>query len=312
MRNWVLTVGTAAVSLGLGLSAAVAGPRVGSVHTSLEGYWTNVSLTPLERPAGVPLTFPTKAEGDAYEKRLMDRARTTDDAYGQSASEWRPVWPLARIDGQVRTSWVVSPADGRIPYRPGLREKLDRLNEAQDYAADGPEQRTLSDRCLMGGGATGGPPLLNHHSGSAFQIVQTRDAVAIRVEMNHDVRIIRIGDRHPPAAVRKWLGDSIGHWEGRTLVVETTGFALQDGVRIRYLISPDARITERFTRVSATELRYSFEVDDPATVTQPWRGEMPFHPETSPIWEYGCHEGNYAMQSILAGARREETLAAGK
>lgn len=286
-------------------------PRTAYGAPDLQGYWTNVAQTPLERPRGVPLTFPTEAEAKAYEKKIMDRAADpTDDVYGQSASEWRPVFPLARIDGRARTSWIVSPADGRIPYRPEARDRLAKLDAAQDFAADGPEQRTLSDRCLVGGGATGGPPMLNHHSGSAVQILQTRDTVAIRIEMNHDVRIIRLGAHHAPPAVRAWLGDSIGHWEGDTLVVETTGFMPQDGYRMRYLMSPDARVTERLTRVSPTELRYTFEVDDPATVTQPWRGEMPFHPEKSPIWEYACHEGNYSMSSILAGARREESLAA--
>ena len=307
-----------AVVVGLAVSAQ-AGPRSAPRHPTprtaygqpdLQGYWTNVAQTPLERPAGVPLSFPTRAEGDAYGKRAMATAAATDNEFGQQASEWTPVHPLARIDGRVRTSWIVSPADGRIPWRPEARARFQALGKAALSLADGPEQRTPSDRCLMGGGSTTGPPILNHHSGSSYQIIQTRDAVAIRTEMNHDMRIIRLGARHLPAAMRPWMGDSIGHWEGATLVVETTNFNPQETDRLKYLISVDARVTERFTRISATELRYTFQIDDPATYTQPWRGEMPLHPEKSPIWEYACHEGNYAMAGMLAGARRDEADAA--
>jgi hypothetical protein len=267
-----------------------------------------MSMTRLERPAGAPLTFPTKAQEDAYEaeRRAASRRQRDADPLGQRDSEFQGEFPLARIDGALRTSWIVSPSDGRLPYRPEARERLTVLN-AQSNRADGPEDRNVLDRCLVGGTGAAGPPILNPFttSGSTL-IVQTRNEVAILAEMNHDVRIVRLNARHQAAAARQWMGDSIGWWEGDTLVVETTNFHRQETNRGQYLISPDARVTERFRRVSASELRYEFEVDDPATYTQVWRGQMPLLADKAGIYEYACHEGNYSMTNILEGARQAE------
>jgi hypothetical protein len=271
----------------------------------LQGVWTNVSLTRLQRPSGVPLTFATRAEEEAYEKAATARWTTgAGDALGQAASEWLPTFPMARIDGKLRTSFVVDPPDGRLPYRPEALKRFEEVDNAASYGD--PESRDPMERCLAGGGGSAGPPMINPNSAGAKQIVQTRTEVAILSEMNHDLRIVRLGAKHLPASVRPWMGDSIGWWEGATLVVETTNFHPQEGYRVAFMMSPQARVTERFTRVSKTELRYSFEVDDPATFTRPWRAEMPFLAERPPIYEYACHEGNYALPNILAGARRIE------
>lgn len=275
----------------------------------LEGIWTNGSLTRLERRAGVPLTFATRAEEDAYEKEAAKRwAAQTGSGVGQGASEWLPDYRMARIDGKLRTSFLVDPPDGRLPYRPDARKRYDEVDDGENY--DGPEARDPTERCLTAGSGSAGPPILNSPAAGFKQIVQTRNEVMILSEMNHDVRIVRLGARHAPPAIRPWMGDSIGWWQGATLVVETIDFHPQEGYRLWFMMSPQARVTERFTRVSKTELRYSFEVDDPASFTRTWRAEMAFVADKGPIYEYACHEGNYALPNILAGARRQEAEAA--
>jgi hypothetical protein len=283
-------------------------PRTAFGHPDLQGAWTNMSLTRLERPAGAPLTFAARADEEAFEARMTDAwRRGQNGGLGQGASEWQQFFPMARIRGRLRTSWIVSPEDGRLPWRSDARRQWELLNrEVAAGNATGPEARPPVDRCLLGGGASSGPPLLNPPVAGAKLILQTPSEVVIVTEMNHDARIVRLNGRHPPAHVRKWMGDSIGHWEGETLVVVTTNFHLQEGFRNAFMMSPDARVTERFTRLAPGELLYAFEVDDPAMFTQTWRAEMPFRREHGPFHEFACHEGNYSMTGILAGARRAE------
>jgi hypothetical protein len=285
-------------------------PRTAFGQPDLQGIWSSMSMTRLERPPGDLLTFPIKAEEDAYQakRRAAILARRQSDVFGQNAAEWQEEFPLARIDGKLRTSWIVSPADGQLPYRPEARRRLAAINAAQLRRPDNPEELSGFDRCLVGGVGAAGPPIQNPFTTSGgTQIVQTRDEVAILAEMNHDVRIVRLNARHQPPAVRQWMGDAIGWWEGDTLVVETTNFQPGEENRAAYLLSPQAKVTERFRRVSASELRYEFEVDDSATYTQAWRGEMPLRADKGPIYEYACHEGNYSLANILRGARRAES-----
>ncbi|TAJ70416.1 MAG: hypothetical protein EPO51_17965 [Phenylobacterium sp.] len=283
-------------------------PRTSFGAPDLQGLWTNVSLTMLERPRKIPLTFATEAEEVAYETTTISSwHKWVNSGLGQGVSEWQPTQRLARIDGRLRTSWLVSPADGQLPWRAEARKRFAAMEaSAESSLADGPEMRPPTDRCLMGGLGSSGPPFMNPAVAGGKQIIQTPGEVAILSEMNHDVRIVRIGGRHLPPSVHVWMGDSIGRWEGETLVVETTNFHPQENFRLIFMLSPDAKVIERFTRVSATELRYTFEVDDPATYTQAWRGEMPFVPDKGPIYEFACHEGNYAMPDILAAARAAE------
>jgi hypothetical protein len=287
-------------------------PRAADGHPDLGGLWTSVSLTELERPAWAPVLTLSEAEAKAFEARRQQEFASVEDGVGGRASEIG-FWPetgahLARIDGKARSSWIVDPADGRLPYTArGLAAV--RGMPAVVNNANNPETRNASERCLLAGFAGSGPPMLNGPYASLYQFVQTKDAVAIHLESVHDVRILRLNTRtHLPANVRPWLGDSIGRWEGETLVVETTNFNPGDAFKmpIGVYISPEAKVTERFTRVSASQLRYDFTVDDPATFSKPWRAEMVFAATKGPIYEYACHEGNYALAGILAGARHEE------
>jgi hypothetical protein len=221
------------------------------------------------------------------------------------------------IDGKPRSSIIVDPPDGRIP--PLTAEGKQRLGT---YAArakqfgefDHPEVRPLSDRCLISFGSNLGPPMLpNYFYNNNYQIVQTKDHVMIMTEMVHDVRVIRLGANltHAPKHVRPWFGDSIGRWEGDTLVVETTNIHPQQLAQTSILwpyrgASEDLKVTERFTRTGPDTLLYRFTMEDPSTFTAPFSGELPFNRIDELIFEYACHEGNYALTNILAGQRAKE------
>jgi len=298
-------------------------PRTRDGVPDLQGVWNNGSFTRLQRPPSFKALEASDAEARAFEGSLdkshaeMNQAVPSDapapaPSQGVGESEWREFGAgLARINGRARTSWIVDPADGQIPFTPAARAASDAAYAADTVNLDNPESRNTADRCLLGAGSPAGPPLLNHTYNANYQIVQTRDAVAIVVEMNHDVRIVRLNAKgHAPPAVRPWMGDSIGWWEGDTLVVETTNF--NPGERWRWnnggsaVLSPDAKVTERFTRVGPRRILYAFTVEDPANYSRPWRGEEPLLATTEPMFEYACHEGNVAMTGELAGARRFE------
>lgn len=305
--------------IGVGLALLVAGaasaggyraPRTRFGAPDLQGVWTNESMTRLFRPSGVTDLVISEAEAARLEAKLTPmRTHPTDDDLGQTESEWRTAGKLARLQGQVRTSWIVSPANGRLPFNAAGRAAMEHW--LGDLPADGPEQRPGSDRCLMTPWGAAGPPMLNAPYANNYHILQTRTEVLIEAEANHETRIVELGGPPPPAGQRRWMGWSVGHWEGDTLVVETRGFRTDEIFRQpMYVMSPDAKVTERFTRVGPRELKYEFTVDDPAYYAAVWRGEMPFTPATSPSYEYACHEGNYSMANMLAGARHDEAEAA--
>jgi hypothetical protein len=224
------------------------------------------------------------------------------------------------VGGQVRTSIVVDPPDGLVPpYTEAARKRIaaaratpaSTANDRQDGTAqppgahDNPEQRPLSERCILGFGSTSGPPALpDYFYNDLHQIVQTPDAILILNEMIHDARIVRMNAQHLPKAIRRWMGDSVGHWEGDTLVVDTTNF--NDKTRFRGS-GENLHVVERFTRVDASTLLYRFTIEDPDTWERPWTGEYTWPATDKPIYEYACHEANYALGSILRGARRQET-----
>jgi hypothetical protein len=252
---------------------------------------------------------------------------------------------VAVINGEKRTSVIIEPTDGRIPPlltqarraaadpRPARNRPPGNLGEAftgpegfpvagaaeetardeSDPAllgrADGPEQRGLGERCILGFGSTSGPPMLPTMYNSYYQIVQGPGIVVILVEMVHDARIIRIGGKPLPKSIKKWMGDSVGHWEGNTLVVTTTNFRPEQSFRGS---TENAVITERFTRVGDNQIDYRFTVDDPAAFTAKFTGELPFSRVNANVYEYACHEGNYALPGILAGARAAEEKAVRK
>ncbi len=326
----VLSILAATLLAGAAAAETYKTPRNGFGQPDLAGTWTNASVTQLERPAQFKSLTLTEAEAKGLEKgysqAVSEDAKPSDPKAGAPSAAGDPggyntFWidpgtKVGRIKGEYRSSWLTDPADGKLPYSAeGRRLFLTELRKIAG-AADDPEQRQVAERCLLGFGSTAGPPMLNVLYNNTYQIQQDRDHVVILVEMDHDARIIRLTDRiHPPANIRPWMGDSFGWWEGDTLVVETTNFnpgeVLRPGIPTTIFVSKDAKVTERFTRISASQILYQFKVDDPAAYTRPWQGEMPLNVTKGPVYEYACHEGNYALPSILRGARRAEE-AAGK
>ena len=287
-------------------------PRTPDGRPDLQGVWSNTTLTPLERPA----EFAGKAvlaegEAKAYEQRALEQANRDRRDGGANADLGRSYnelfferGTLARVDGTIRTSMVIDPADGRVPpFTPAAQKRLEaERTDARLHPADGPENRSLTERCLFWG--TTGPPMLPGPYNNSYQIYQTRNYVMILSEMIHEARIIPLDGRaHMPSSVRKWTGDSIGHWEGDTLVIDTNNFTGKTGFRGS---DENLHVIERLTRVGPEEIDYRFTIDDPTTFTRPWTGELPLVSSSSPIYEYACHEGNYALVDILKGARAQE------
>ena len=293
-------------------------PRTSDGHPDFEGVWTNATVTPMERPAQYA-SKPTLTDAEAKEfekgaaKELADVDGKSESpllaAAGSNGTGGYNVLfidrgsELARVDGVKRTSLIIDPPDGKIP--PKTKESQKRMASIiRSYMVyDSVKDRPASERCLIGFGSTSGPPMLPVLYNNNYQIVQTKDAVMILVEMVHDVRVIRMNGTHAPSGVRQWLGDSIGHWEGDTLVVDTTNFndqTLFEGA------SPNLHVIERFRRVDANTILYRVTIDDPSTFTKQWTMEYPFVAAPGPVYEYACHEGNYAMSDILGGARKAD------
>ncbi len=226
------------------------------------------------------------------------------------------------IDGQARTSLVVDPENGRVPpMTEGARQRMAALlatraapdaGEADAGGAssqyDAADRRPLAERCILGFGNTSGPPTLpNYFYNNLKFIVQTDDWVMIYNEMVHDIRMIRIGGEHVPSNVTQWMGNSVGQWEGDTLVVETTNFT--DKTRFRGS-GENLKVTERFTLAEDGTILYRFTVEDPTTWERAWTGEYPWNPSQDEIFEYACHEGNYSLDTVLRGARLADREAA--
>ena len=303
-------------------------PRTADGNPDMQGIWTNASQTPLVRSAEFgEKGFLTAAEAadveqgwrDRYDRQSADidpeRAPPTDgnaDA-GYNSFWWDPRTDAIEIDGQFRTSIIVDPADGQIPYlgdenpRNDLRSRWRDRPGVEPY--DAPELRPLAERCLLTFGSGSGPPMLPILYNNNYQIVQTADHVVILVEMVHDARIIPIDRQHNGADFEKWMGDSVGYWEGDTLVVRTQNFHPQQSFRGS---SDQMVITERFDLIGEDKIKYAFTIEDPLTFSQPWTGEIAMNrkPAEEVMYEYACHEGNYAFPGIMGGARRQEQEAA--
>jgi hypothetical protein len=294
------------------------GPQAAGYHAprnvfgqpDLEGLWDNGWLTPLERPPRFTSIELSDTEAGAYE--AQPPPVVTDDVGGNDSEIWEMGGRLARIGRRARVAIIVDPADGTLPYSEAGRRRAEAVLHSVTREFDNPERRSTSEQCLAPN--TIGPPMLIGLYANNIQIVQTRDAVVLTLEWNHEARIVRLGDRrHLPAAIRPWTGDAVGWWEGETLVVETTNFSarqapLRSGPEYYYL-SPEAKVIERFTRTSPTEILYQFSVEDPSTYTHVWRGELPMRATAVKTFEFACHEGNYALPDILAGARAAERAA---
>ncbi len=225
---------------------------------------------------------------------------------------------VAIFNGEPRSSLVTNPANGRIPpLTPEAQQRSAELTafNSQFGEYDNPENRPLAERCLMSFGSNAGPPMLpNYFYNNNYTIVQTPDHIMIMTEMVHDARIIRMGDGpRLPANVRPWMGDSWGHWEGDTLVIETTNQPLAQLNKHSYVYpggSEEWTVVERLTRVDENTINYEFTVTDPATYTAPWGGQVPMKALNDLIYEYACHEGNYALGNVLRGARYQERVEA--
>jgi hypothetical protein len=279
----------------------------------LQGTWSFATITPMERPANLKgKEFFTEQEAAAYEKDVVER-NNKDKRDGSAEADvsraYNDFWwdSGTKVVKTRRTSLVIDPRDGRIPpVLPKARERQqERAAVNRGHEFDGPEYRPLPERCLILQGA--GPPITPTAYNNNVQIVQGEGYVALLIEMGHEARVIPTDGRpHTPSDVRLWRGDSRGHWEGDTLVIETTNFSDKNPFRGS---SPNMKLTERFRRLDADTLIYQFTVDDAETWQRPWTVEIPVTKSQGRLYEYACHEGNYGMAGALAGARAEDKAA---
>jgi hypothetical protein len=274
----------------------------------IQGFWTYATLTPLERPSELAgqASF-TEQEAAEFERQTRQRVSTDRRDGGGEADVGRSYNEFWRDRGKVqagRTSLVVDPPDGRLPAFTAEGKRLeDARVRARSGPPAGPEDRNLWERCI-----TRGLPMIPSSYNNNFQVIQVPGYVVILSEMIHDARIIPLDSRpHLPQNVRTWMGDSRGRWEGNTLVVDTTNFSDKTSVRGS---SEALHLIERFTRTDAETMQYEFTVEDPKAFTRPWKATVPVARTSEQVYEYACHEGNYALADILAGARAEEKKAA--
>lgn len=294
-------------------------PRTVNGKPDLQGTWSNASITTLER--NVRYTGSTLSNDEvirATDDHPQNVRLATDDnmvagqlpdgtdlgrGRGYNAFWIDPGTKFGLINGEHRTAWIVDPVDGRIPYNDAGRARKALLRE-KNSSFDGPESRPLAERCISTGLRTG-PPMINGLYNNNYEFVQTADYIVLRTEMISHARIIPINSEHKMATLAPMFGESVAHWDGDTLVVETTNFSpMQEEAAIS--LTSSGQVVERFTRVSEEQIVYEFTVDDPAYYSQPWHGELSFLSTPSKVYEFACHEGNYAMSGILAGARRAE------
>jgi hypothetical protein len=292
-------------------------PKTAWGAPDLQGFWSNTSLTTMQRPAGAEKLVMSEDEAKKLANRNVYSAAQREEAGAskvdaKSSAEllsdknasraynrfWMdPGQSYATVKGEYRSSWITYPVDGRIPYTErGIQANI-RGNSFDDF-----ETRPLPERCIMSFTGGAGPVLGNGMYNNTYQIVQGPDHVMMLTEMIHDVRIIPIKGKHGPNNIPKWGGDSVGWYEGDTLVVET----VNSHPKQRSYISNAGKVTERYTRWSDTEIFYQFRVEDPTLYKEAWGGEMSLKFSSEPLYEYACHEGNYALPGILAGARQLE------
>jgi hypothetical protein len=325
-------------------------PRTTDGKPDLQGNWSNATLTALERDKGLDVILSEEAAAKIEDRtkqvaefrdmpsdpdrpppakggdqRKLPEGEPTfieriSQAAGGAVGGYNNFWldpgeRVLRIDGKPRASIVIDPPDGRVPALTAEARKRQAAVMASRKGMgefDHPEIRGLAERCLTSFGSNLGPPMLpNYFYNNNYQIVQTKDHVMIMTEMVHDVRVVRLGTNlsHPPKHVRLWFGDSIGRWEGDTLVVETTNF---HPLQVFRGASDTLKVVERFTRTGPDTILYKFEIDDPTTFTEKWGGEVPFNRTDELIYEYACHEGNYALSNVLSGERNREKREAEK
>ncbi len=313
-------------------------PRTPDGRPDLQGNWSNATMTPLERAPGLSRAL-TREQVAAREKGRSDLKESTSQAIDPNRSAPPKGGDgstgaagnvggynyffidagdhIAFVNGEFRSSMIVDPDNGRLPpltpaARAWAQERAARRRGMGQY--DNPEQRPLAERCIMSFGSNAGPPMIpNGFYNNNYTIVQTKDHVMIMTEMVHDARIIRMGRPTPTSPdVRPWMGVSFGRWQGDTLVVETSNVhplqvLSQNAFLNAALGATDSlRVVERFHMVRPNVILYRFTVNDPLNFTAPWSGELPMIKMDEQIYEYACHEGNYALSNILSGARAME------
>jgi hypothetical protein len=314
-------------------AASYKAPRNAYGQPDLSGYWSNATLTPLVRPAKLGdrkayTEDEVKALEHAVVQEVEEGNKPTDpnapaeapkvdpakirpefaaaggDVGGYNRGWLDPGSAVMRVGGEPRTSILTTP-NGQVPARKTAAGGAGGRGFGGGMGSfDNPENRSLGERCIIGFGRNGGPPMFaNGFYNNDYYIIQSKDAVVIQVEMNHDIRTVRLNSKHRTDDVRPYFGDSIGWWEGDTLVVETDHIPAQQQFMGAW---KTLKVTERFTRTAKDRVRYSFVVDDPNVWEKPWGGEYEFAPMQGIIYEYACHEGNYALPGMLAGARHQE------
>jgi len=299
-------------------------PRTAGGQPDLQGVWTNATVTPFQRPPELGnKQFFTPEEADKFATQRVQQGNSDLIEGPRGASDlgrraYNNFWMDrgTHLYKNMRTSIVIDPPDGRIPpFTPEAKAKYDAFHaRLAAHPSDGPEDRLLTEQCILFGAS--GPPMLPEPYNNNYEIVQTPGFVTIAAEMNHETRVIPLDGRpHLPADIREWTGDSRGHWEGDTLVVDTTNFkgSLQSRFGVSYLdgmSDENLHVVERFRRVDPETILYQATVDDPTVYSKPWTVELSMSRRSGRIFEYACHEGNYALMDILAGARAEEKKAA--
>jgi hypothetical protein len=297
----------------------VSGQRAGlDGRPNLEGLWNSATATPLERPAALKdKAFFTPEEAAQWERQFI---KENEDPAPRAATRGTGTYNTfyrefgTSVVKTRRTSIITEPADGRIPALTPAAAETKRQRIARQRAFENPEELGLQDRCLTF--LTAGPPLLPYSYNSNYQIVQTRDAVLVHAEMIHDARVVHMNRPHLPSSIRLWMGDSVGRWEGNTLVVDTTNF--NDGGGFygdaggNFGWDRHLHMVERFSLFDPDTLLYQFEIDNPTAFTQPWKGELTMTRATGNIYEFACHEANYSLENMLRGARAAERTPGGR
>ena len=307
-RNSYLLLAAALVVQGCGYRP----PRLPDGQVDLEGTWSHKNITPFERPVDFKTLVISPVDASELTRRVLARRENLSKPAEPSLYFWeRSVEP---VRGEYHSSIIIEPADGHIPGNEHFKSLAKATGAAVLTAFDGPEVRPAAERCLSA--VTAQPPVTVMPSADLRQIVQTPHAIVIASEELHEARIIRMDAKHVPAALGSWLGDSIGWWEGRTLVIETKYFTETSSARMGpaslFFVGPNTTVTERITRTAVNELLYEFTVDDPTYYTRPWKGETRFGRSSEQMFEFACHEGNYALTYALMGGRAHDAAEAEK
>jgi hypothetical protein len=318
MKPALVLLAVAVLAGGPAAAADYKAPRTSFGQPDLQGVWNTHFILPMEsRPDTPSLTLP-EPEAQAFARKLAvevaNLAVFAQDPEVAEISGDTSRSQLAIVRGQRRTRQVVEPADGKLPLVAAARAQMRLIEQAlrtqsePPFPTDGPEARPNWERCVVGFGQ---PPIVSTSDINPRQIVQTRDAVVILTEYGPDLRIVPFTDKHGPAIQASALGDSIARWDGDTLVIETVGMPAKDTIRPfpTLFVTASAKVLERYTRVSPSELLYQYTVVDPLIYTGPWLAEYSLYRTDKPILEFACHEGNYSLPNILAGARERERQA---